>query len=395
MNRTKSLVLVVDDIESNIEFVNDVITAEDIDVIGATTGAESLELAVQKKPDLILLDISMPQMDGYDVCKKLKEIPETADIPVLFLTARVQKEDIIKGFEVGAVDYILKPFNFKELISRVRTHLDLKLKTEQLKEINILLEEKVKERTNQLVLANKELKEANDKLEIAFDELSKLDKSKNEFINHINHELRTPINGILGYTSLLASMDCNAEETEYIEAINTLTKRLIKLSELSLIFTEIRVNDYNFELEKIDLKEVLNSSVNTADVSEKKINIQINNIQTNTYVKADSKLLSTCFSIILDNAIKYSDENSTIIITGKYTDNSCTIEISDNGPGFSDKAKKQLYKLFSADNLNYNTYGFGIGLATAKSILEVLKGKMQVSNNKDKGARVDLTFPRC
>ncbi len=392
--KVKSLVLVVDDIENNLEFVVDVISTDEIDVIQATSGLECIEKTVRNKPDLILLDIAMPEMDGYEVCRRLKENSETAEIPIIFLTARVQKEDIIKGFEVGAVDYILKPFNFQELISRVKTHLDLKLKTELLKEMNLILEDKVRERTVQLIETNQELQDTNAKLEEALDELSILDKAKNEFINHINHELRTPINGILGYTSLLSDSGFEKEEMEYVDAINALTKRLIKLSELTLIFTEITVNKFNFQLEKINLQEVLTKTIDSADSDEKKIKIKFKNIIDNIYVKAEENLLSTCFSIILDNAIKYSPENGTINIKGEYSDIECIIEITDSGPGFSDKARKELYDLFSADNLNYKSHGFGIGLATAKSIMDVFKGRMQISNIKNGGAKINLTFPR-
>ena len=389
----KSLVLVVDDIESNLDFIYDVISDKDIDVIGATSGFDCLKYAGEKKPDLILLDISMPEMDGYEVCEKLKANPETSEIPVIFLTARVQKEDIVKGFEVGAVDYILKPFNFNELISRVKTHLDLKHKTEQLKDMNIILEEKVKERTQQLIEANENLQDTNAKLEEALDELSLLDKAKNEFINHINHELRTPINGILGYTSLLTGFDETSEEYEYVKAIDSLTRRLIKLSELSLMFTEIQVNKFEYSLDKINVYESVTKVLNNLDTDGKKISIKIKNINENTFVKANDKLLSTCISIIIDNAIKYSPEDGKITIEGEEKKQSFLISIIDSGPGFSDKAKQQLYDLFGADNLDYKSHGFGIGLATAKSIIDVLGGKMKILNNKRKGAKVILTIP--
>jgi DNA-binding response OmpR family regulator len=142
-------------------------------------------------------------MDGYEVCKRLKADESTKDIPVIFLTARVQKEDIIKGFELGAVDYVIKPFSYNELNSRIKTHIELREKSKKLESIKGELESIIAERTLELKLTNDELQSANKKLLEANKRLEKFDKSKNEFVLLINHELRTPLNGILGQVNIL------------------------------------------------------------------------------------------------------------------------------------------------------------------------------------------------
>src|SRR5512145_2643101 len=157
----KPEVLIVDDIPSNLNFLSEVLHLEGIGVMLATSGMDALEIARYKRPDLILLDIAMPLMDGYEVCARLKADPATRDIPVIYLTARTEPEDILKGFESGAVDYILKPFNATELIARVKTHLELRAKTEALKTVNQRLEEEVKLRTAEITKANSELRESN------------------------------------------------------------------------------------------------------------------------------------------------------------------------------------------------------------------------------------------
>jgi signal transduction histidine kinase len=150
-----------------------------------------------------------------------------------------QKEDIVKGFEIGAVDYIAKPFNISELISRVKTHLDLSIKSKELIELNSCLESMVQERTRQLIETNKNLSDTNKKLTEAYEALASLDNAKNDFILHINHELRTPLNGILGFTSLLEDK-VNEETKSYIQSINDLVARLIKVAEISLLLTELK-----------------------------------------------------------------------------------------------------------------------------------------------------------
>lgn len=390
--RASAKVLVVDDIESNIEFVTDVLELEELDVVGAHDGFEALELANKIQPDIVLLDISMPRMDGFEVCKKLKDNPNTKHVPVIFLTARIQKEDIVKGFELGAVDYIIKPFNFNELISRVKTHIDLKQKTEKLKNINVELEELVEKRTHQLKVANEELRNSNEQLSLAHEELSKLDKTKNEFLLHINHELRTPLNGIQGHLSLLSETSDEETKEENIVAINDLTNRLIKVSELSLLFTELKTNHSAIIARPVNFIECLDTAIANRDLSDKNIEIELENNFTDIQVMAEPKLLLSCLSIVIDNAIKYSPNDGRVIVSIKRYHEFIEMIILDEGPGFSQKAQEELFEFFSADNLDHQSHGFGVGLATAKLILNLIKGKIEISNRQPKGALVCLKF---
>ncbi|MBN1117841.1 MAG: hybrid sensor histidine kinase/response regulator [Bacteroidales bacterium] len=385
-------VLVVDDIESNIEFVTDVLEMENMNIYAASNGEDAIALSKEKLPDLILLDISMPGIDGYQVCRVLKKDKSTAHIPVIFLTARIQKEDIIKGFELGAVDYITKPFNFNELISRVNTHIELKQKTEQLEKVNQELEEIVEERTIQVKKAFSELQVTNKKLTEANQKLAKLDKAKTDFILHINHELRTPLNGILGYVSLLSEAINDAQNNEQLKAIECLTRRLIKVAELSLLFTELKVRDEQLDFQKIDLNVILNEAIEKCSFNEKNIEIEIDNPYHELWFENEPKLLQSCLTIVIDNAIKYSPANNYIQITVKKNAEQIEMIISDNGPGFSEKSLEQLFNFFTADNLNYQSHGFGIGLATAKIILDVINADIMVENKTPSGAKVTLTF---
>ena len=387
MDKNKSLVLVVDDIVSNIEFITDILsTLEHIEVYGTHNGPSTLEFVSGHKPDLILLDVSMPGMDGFEVCRKLKSNREFSDIPVIFLTALVQKEDIVRGFELGAVDYIAKPFNLNELISRVKTHLDLQSKTKELKEINLRLEEIVEQRTKQLIEANNNLSEVNKKLVKMYDELSALDRAKDDFIAHINHELRTPLNGIIGYTSLLEET-IPAEAKESLDCINTLVMRLIKVSEITLLLTELRTVDNKINIREVVLIDAIEKALQSDEIGKKNINVRISQISESHLVMAEPRLLTTCLSIIIDNSAKYSPVNGNIYISARDSDQFYTIDISDEGPGFSSTALSTLFELFTADNLEQRSYGFGIGLATAKRIIDILGGKINIKN-KEKGATV-------
>jgi len=146
-NEYKPLILLVDDTPQNLSVLANVLKNENCRIAAATNGIQALEIAGKYLPDLILLDVMMPEMDGYEVCLKLKDNQETSDIPVLFLTAKVESADIVEGFTVGALDYITKPFNQAELLARVRTHLRLKMAQDREKQLILDLQaslEKIK-----------------------------------------------------------------------------------------------------------------------------------------------------------------------------------------------------------------------------------------------------------
>jgi two-component system, sensor histidine kinase and response regulator len=388
----KPQVLIVDDIPSNLNFLSEVLYVEGIGVLLATGGADALEIARYKLPDLILLDIAMPVMDGYEVCASLKADPLTRDIPVIYLTARTESEDILKGFESGAVDYILKPFNAAELIARVKTHLELKNTTAELKTINSRLEEEVRLRTLEITRANEELTIANRKLGKAYEDLSNLDKAKDEFIRHINHELRTPLQGIHGFTLILEDIVESPEQKEYIQSINLLVKRLVKLSEISLLFTEIKAKNYKITLRPLSLKTSVSHVLESFRNDEVNIPISQDGPDDNIIVKSDQRLLNTCLELIIDNALKYCSEKGEVSIRIFHDNTHAGIEVTDNGPGFSPKAMESLYDLFTADNLKYHSHGFGIGLATVKIILDTLSAKLEINNLAEGGAMVRMIF---
>ena len=150
-------VLIVDDTVQNIQVLGTVLREQNYQINVAQNGLQALESVEKVRPDLILLDVMMPEMDGFEACKRLKANDETKDIPIIFLTAKVETEDVVHGFDLGAVDYVTKPFNATELLARVHTHLELQRLRRELEEYNQMLEQKVQERTAELQVAHKRL----------------------------------------------------------------------------------------------------------------------------------------------------------------------------------------------------------------------------------------------
>ncbi|NJM16121.1 MAG: HAMP domain-containing histidine kinase [Bacteroidales bacterium] len=309
-----------------------------------------------------------------------KNSQTTHFIPVVFVTAKVESEDIIKGFEAGGSDYVTKPFNLMELLSRVKAHLNAKFKQEKLQLINSKLIESVK-------LHAEQLKEANERL-------AKLDKAKNDFLIHINHELRTPLNGILGYAEVLNQLDDTTEEQlEYLAEISKLVKRLVKRSERSLLFTELKSETYKLNIQLINAPDSLERSIVEARerYNDKNLTVKNNKPAESFKILADEHLFFRLGNIILDNAIKFSPNGSNISVMYKIEDNTKVIEISDEGQGISESFLLKAFDAFSTEKAKKDN-GFGLGLATAKLIMEIQSGEIYLHNRPEGGLTVRLVF---
>ena len=374
-------ILIVDDIPKNIQVLGNILLNEKYQISYTQNGKEALSLINTNKFDLILLDIMMPVMDGYEVCRKLKENAETRDIPIIFLTAKAEKESIIKGFNLGAQDYVTKPFNAEELLARVRTHLELKNKTEQLQSINQILEKKVAERTAELKKAN--------------EQLSTLEKAKSEFLSIISHELRTPLNGIQGLASMLENSISPTERTEYIKYLKEASDRLIRFSETALLITSLNVEKHTLNFVPVKARYIINDVITKLkdEIENNKVEIVPQIEPENLEITIDFKLINVCFLNILDNATGFSPENSRIIIKSYENNKSIIIDFIDEGPGFPKKSLNKLFEYFSSGDIMHSE-GLGLALASVKLIMDAHNGKILIENLKEGGASVKLIFPK-
>jgi two-component system, sensor histidine kinase and response regulator len=375
-------ILLVEDNKDNIELALEILTEEGYRVGVARNGLEALEyIEKNQKPDLILLDIAMPEMDGFQTCIQLKGNENTSDIPIIYLSALNESASIVKGFELGAVDYVLKPFSFYELLSRVRTHIELKESREKLLSVNNYLEKVVEERTHEL--------------RHAYERLEHLDKAKTEFLSLISHELRTPLNGIIGYFSLFKEMvdQPAAIDDQFKNSVDDLIKKLLRFSDLSILFTELRSSYYASKNEDV----VINASIESVMeplkplADAKKLDV-VNTIEDGEILIADRYLFNNCLDIVLDNAIKFSPERGEVKISCFYADGFKTMVITDDGPGFTDKARNYLFDLFETDNFSNAYSGFGLGMATLKLIMDTFEGRVEIGNKSEKGAIIKLSF---
>lgn len=361
-------ILVVDDIPDNITILSNILYDKDKEVFTARSGSQALKIAAVRELDLILLDIAMPEMDGYEVCIKLKEDPKTKDIPVIFLTAKVQPEDIVQGFEVGAVDYITKPFNTSELLVRVHNHLDRK--------------------------------RSRDLINVQNAKLQELNATKDKFFSLITSDFKTPFNELRELTDDLIGNIDNLQMTEVKDLaieINNSTQKGLSLLEKLIEWSRIQKGKLKFTPEIVNanflIKDIISKHKKAAAI--KNIKLLFESGDDEFFVFADESMLTFTLNNLISNALKYTTSGGDIILSLKTKDDFVEFTVYDTGVGI---AKDDVPKIFDA-SLFYSTRGTegetgtGIGLIICKEFIERNGGKLWVESMEGIGSDFKFTIP--
>jgi len=375
-------ILIVDDLPKNIMVLGNNLMNENYHIAYARNGSEAIKLTKSNSFDLILLDIMMPGMDGYDTCREILADPKTSNIPIIFITAKNDHDSVVKGFKAGAKDYVTKPFNSSELLARVKTHLELKRSRERLESLNANLEKKVEERTLELQKANEKLK--------------KLDLAKSGFLGIISHEIRTPLNGIFGSIEMLSDIHSQDEETlEIVQMMSESAERLLTFSELSTLITELNIDHYRLSKGNVDLVEMVNLVKQEKEINDDErieFDIDFKQFKEKHIVQADIKLLKKIISDVMDNSIRFADKKVVVQVQINKNDEEVELIINDNGIGFPEGVLPNVFDVFQADSKNY-VDGKGLNLAAARLIMEAHDGRITASNLSEGGASVRISFP--
>jgi len=384
---TKSRILIVDDNPQNLQVLGRLLQEKDYEIEFATNGKAALEWVESGQFDLILLDINMPEMDGFEVCSEIRKNIKMKNIPVIFLSAYTDRESILKGFELGGQDYVAKPFDSRELVVRVKTHLSLKNSLEQLESVNKYLEDKVKERTLQLSEANKNLENMNLKL-------MELDRAKSDFLNLISHEIRTPLNGIILPLELLKDPVTADESKELIELLDTSVKRLENFSLNALLITRLKTRPV-LDKRDIDLIKLINELLREEEssIEARGLTVYDNYDTMPCVISGESDLVRKCVHNILQNAITFSPSGGMIEIAISAKDRYILLEITDGGKGIPKEIIEKGPELFNKGD-EYRDKSTGIGLSLSKLIMEVHGGELIIDNKPCGGASVVMKFAR-
>jgi two-component system sensor histidine kinase/response regulator len=373
-------ILIVDDVPKNIQILANILSKEGYEIAYANQGEQALDILQHQAFDLILLDVMMPGKNGFEVCKILKSQKSTKDIPIIFLTAKAEMENIIQGFKVGGHDYITKPFNQSELLARTKTHIQLNEQKKALHNLNLTLEDKVAERTREL--------------EKAYAQLGALEKTKTEFLSIISHELRTPLNGMNGLTTLLEQTELNKQQKEYLKYLGEVSKRLARFSDIALLITSLKVNKYEPSLISTAVSYLIEMAVESYNENHKNepAKIKIEAIPKDLMIEADADLIRKSLELLLENAVKYGGYKNEITLQTTINNNQLIISCIDHGPGFNKASLEHTFQLFSTGDLMHEE-GAGLSLAAIKLIMDFHHGEITIENQKSGGAMVSLKFP--
>ncbi len=364
-------ILAVDDNPTNIKVIGSVLRDAGYRVGFALNGREALEVLMEVTDyDLVLMDINMPEIDGFEALELMQQCDECKSIPVIMLTAFNNVENIVRGFDLGAVDYITKPFHSKELLSRVNTHLQLKRKSDQLQAYT--------------------------------KELEVINATKDKFFSIISHDLRNPIGSLQIIGKMLrASIDNNDQKqiTELLDVLDSTVGLGSKLLENLLQWARSQTGRIIVKPMELQLAALVDDVLELVEAQAVGKNISFSNaVPEAQVVYADRDLLKSILRNLLSNAVKYCNPNGgKIIITTEEDGEKVRINVSDNGIGMDLQTQSKLFRIEGNITSMPGTHGeegTGLGLILCKEYTEKMGGTVSVVSKPDKGSTFTISLPQ-
>ena len=380
-------ILLVDDQPANLNLLYELLEGEGYRISVAPSGPVALKVVEQAEPDLILLDVMMPGMNGYEVCQKLKQDEKTQDIPVIFITAANQTEGVVAGFQAGGVDYIAKPFREEEVLVRVRTHLRLNRLQRELEAKSDALEEK-----------NQSLEEANQALAVANQQIQQANQHKSEFLARMSHDLRTPMNAIIGYTRVLLRKTREVlDERQYrnLTNIQISADHLLSLISDILDLSKIEAGRIDIHPEDVDLQRLASDCILSIEpLLGEGVRLE-QQFEAIGPVHTDPDRLRRVLMNLLSNAVKFTEEGS-IAVSLRSIDGEVELGVADTGPGIPAADLPRIFDEFHQVERKggKRKEGTGLGLAIARKSMELLGGSISVESEAGQGTRFTLRIKR-
>jgi DNA-binding response OmpR family regulator len=372
-------IMVVDDNPANLRLLEDMLLGEGHEVLSFPLGRLALAAAAVSAPDLILLDINMPEMNGYEVCERLKTTPGLSGIPVVFLSALNETEDKVKAFRTGGVDYISKPFQFEEVHARVETHLNLHRLQKALQSQNERLEQAVAARTLELSLAN--------------ERLTILDRSKNEFLNLISHEFRTPLNGLLGVSEIIMARLPAQSGDELAGLYARSRRRMLTILDDALLLTQIDVGGGRFTFEPVSLSAAVSRALEkTAEFAQSRQVMLCLPPFDMGFVSGNEDLLVRALAALLETAVKFSTEGGIIRLSRELGPDSRKVVIESRGRDIPADALAKFFDVFSIGEAITPGGDLGLGPPLAYRILSLFGGSVSVAILDPPGIRFTISL---
>jgi two-component system, sensor histidine kinase and response regulator len=370
--RNQNLILIVDDQIENLQVLGNIL--KEYRKAVSTSGLEAISVAEKIQPDLIILDIMMPEVDGFEVCRRLKENELTRDIPVIFLTARIQTEDMVKGFQLGAVDYIIKPFEQEELHIRVKTQIEL--------------------RNSRLLIMKQN------------ENLLQLNQERSEFLSIAAHDLKNPLKVIHGFSKLIEEKYETFSELEvrdFIKDIRDSAETMLEIISDMLDIQALEENKVGLSIENLNLIDLIQQVISgfSREAYNKNIHIKFDDNLETSNILSDFIRIRLILINIISNALKFSFFNKNIYIKAynwfdeEKNSKIFRVEIQDEGPGIIREEMDMLYVKFKrlSSRPTNNERCTGLGLSIVKKSIELLGGDIFCESEPGKGTTFVLDFP--
>ena len=333
-------VLAVDDDQLNIILMEEILS-EDYDLLTARSGEEALENAASFRPDLILLDIMMPGIDGYETCRRIRANPDLNHAKVILLSAKALTRERLEGYEAGADDYVTKPFNEDELLAKVRVFLRLK-------------------------------------------SVEEMDAMKSQLLSLVAHEIRTPLTGITpAVEMLLADNDMmEGERQMWLEMVLQNSQRLLTLAEKGMFLCEFSTGHVQLELEPFDLAELATTVIAEMDGTARKKQVELRvDAPGAVMVDGEKRYLKMALEFVLDNAVKFSPKGGEVRVDFGEKGAGMIFSVTNSGPGIQPKDTAGVFDAFSARRVDEQIVGSGMSMALARAIMRAHGGDLAIESD--------------
>ena len=372
-----SSILIVDDVPANLRLLSGLLKARGYKVRPVPNGKLALRAAKNDPPDLILLDVNMPGMDGLEVCRALKADGKTRDIPVVFVSALGDTDDVVKGLQAGAVDYISKPFQAEEVLAHVQTHLALRGLQQQLETQNARLREQA-------------------------EALARATRLKDEFLASMSHELRTPLNAVLGVSEVLCEGiygPLNEQQLKSVRTIETSGRHLLDLINDILDLSKIEANKSELEIGTVAVDALCQASLQLVRpmAIKKQLQVSVTLDSVVTEIQADERRVKQVLVNLLTNAAKFTPEGGTIglEVVGDAERGAVHLTVWDNGIGIAQEDMDRLFEPFVQldSSLSRGHAGTGLGLPLVQRLAEMHGGSVSVESTAGEGSRFTVSLP--
>jgi two-component system, sensor histidine kinase and response regulator len=373
-------ILVVDDTPANLQLLAGMLKEHGYRVRPVPNGKLALQAVRSTPPDLILLDINMPQMDGYEVCRQLKQDERLAGIPVIFISALNEALDKVKAFAAGGVDFVTKPFQVEEVEARVKTHLTIRRLQQELERHNAHLEDVVVQRTRQLAEAKQRL--------------GVLDKAKSEFLTLLSHEARSPLNSVFVVADLLFD-ECLPSATldEYRDLFDLGRRRIMTLLDDAILLTKIELEGDKSVLRPCPLTPIVDAAVERTATFARSRNVRLDNrVHDLGYVLGESELLEKAVHSLLETAVKFSEDSTSVRLIGSTSPADAQLVIEAAGRAIPLDALPRFFDVLAIAEAITPGGDLGLAPAVAERILSALGGSVTLENLSLPGIRLTVAL---